>query len=113
MQQAEDINYHIYPKLNVQDDLSRIIQGKNEKGKQGEDFKGNLNAFSNVNEQIAQRLLDQNGEPMRLLQVKPGVDGVAQQPLQRYAPYLDQSKFLFTVIMIPNKIIIRKNYQFI
>jgi hypothetical protein len=89
-----DSNVRLYPKLDVQDNLTRIIHGK-EPGASSLDpgrFEGSPSAYSAVNEQIANRLLAKNLEPMKLLQVKPEIQGVGLEAPQKYVPHLNLSK---------------------
>jgi len=73
----------MYPLMDVKDNLTRIVQGK----EQRRHNIGSSNAYSAINEQIAQKLLEKNDQPIKLLRVKPGSQAVAKGDRQRYAPH--------------------------
>lgn len=82
-QDSSDINHHIYPKLQVEDGLSRIIQGKEET--KIDDLQADH--FGNINHQIAGRILDKDQNNLRMLQLKPEKDTD-----QKYTSHSVQSK---------------------
>ncbi|CAI2360051.1 unnamed protein product [Moneuplotes crassus] len=79
----EDINHHVYPKLEVQDNLTRIIQGKEES--KVENLQAD--AFGNINHQIAQRIIGTGQNDLKMLKVKPEKD-----TKQKYAAHNKQGK---------------------
>ena len=85
-----DPNLKIYPKLDVQDNLTRIIQGKDPRMKLNNpgNFEGSHNSYEAMNKQIADSLLSKNHDQLKLLQVKPETQGV--DPQQKYAPHLQK-----------------------
>lgn len=85
-----DPNVHIYPKLEVQDHLTRIIKGKDPRNENLQD-----NAYANINEQIAQQLLDANGRPLKMLNLKPEVSPNRKNLGQQFVPHLSLGKFKF------------------
>jgi hypothetical protein len=92
-----DPNVHIYPKIEVEDHLTRIIKGKDPRY---ENVQGN--AYANINEQIAQQLLDANGRPLKMLNLKPSVSPKRNNLGQQFVPHLNLGKFykiLLEIIM--------------
>ena len=93
-QMPNDPNVKLYPKLEVQDNLTRIVQGKDPRLKLNNpgDFEGSHSAYSAMNQQIAHSLLAKNSEQLKLLQVKPELQAVGAESPQKYAPHAQLSK---------------------
>lgn len=85
IQQNDVKQYH---KLDVQDNLTRIIQGKNTKpAGASADNEATLSAYNAVNEQIASSLLARNDEPFKILKVKPENEAIGTAIDQKYTPH--------------------------